>query len=319
MILEGVVIGVPWALAMASGIAVEPDAASLAPVAESSGRSGEPHAGPGAPADVAPGGGAEAPGPGGPVDVVPGEGAGDSSTDPEAGADVNAGTDADAGADGDAELRTKPASLPSLAPTAPASAEPHAYGGAYDAPLPPAPSPEDPAGLTDDPWRGRFWLGIALHLSIPVGGTRPGAGNVVAPVPEVAVGWRVRPWLGLQTSISNFSHDAVVTQDLDAEGREVQEVIYGRITAFDLLTARLYWPRPRRVEPWAELGAGVGVRRSPLDVPLEAAGLFRVGMGVDLWLAPTFSLRPEVGYRLNIIDRTVGHGLRAGLSLGVHW
>ncbi|MEM9461599.1 MAG: hypothetical protein AAGF11_45970 [Myxococcota bacterium] len=297
-------LGVSLALATAFQAPAPPDASALAPVEAGSDRTGAP--------DTVIQGSEES------VGVAPGDGAG---------IDTPAGLDADARVDADTDVRddpdggteTTPASLPPVAPAAPASTEPRANGGAYDAPLPPAPAPKDPAGLTDDPWRGRFWLGIALHLSIPVGGTRPGAGTVVAPVPEVAFGWRVRPWLGLQTSLSNFSHDAAITQELDAEGREIQEVFYGRITAFDLLTARFYWPRPRRVEPWAEVGAGVGVRRSPLDAPLEAAGLVRVGMGVDFWLAPTFSLRPEVGYRLNIIDKTVGHGLRAGLSLGVHW
>ncbi|MCA9707948.1 MAG: hypothetical protein KDK70_19000 [Myxococcales bacterium] len=212
-----------------------------------------------------------------------------------------------------------PASLPPRAPEEPAKAEPRAWGGAYDVPLPTAPEAEDPVRLARGPWRGRFWLSLGLHVSIPVGGQAPGAGSVVAPVPNAAFGWRIRPFVGLHTAISNFAHDAATTIVRDDFGNETRELVHGRITAFDLLTARFYLPRPRRLEPWAELGAGIGARRGPLADRLEAAGLLRGGLGLDLWLAPIFSLAPTVAYRMIIIDRSVGHGLRVGLDLGIHW
>jgi hypothetical protein len=213
----------------------------------------------------------------------------------------------------------EPAPLPVRGPTPPDASEPRAWGGAYDTPLPRPPNAVDPSTLTSEPWRGRFWLGIGLFASIPLGGRPPAAGTVISAVGEVDVGWRLRPYLALHTSISSFAHDAGRQTVVDSEGNEVSEVALGRMTAFDLLTARFFVPVPRRIQPWGEVGAGVGIRRGPFDVHRQAAGFVRVGMGVDFWLAPTFTIGTSASYRSTFIGDTVGHGLRAGADLGIHW
>lgn len=213
-----------------------------------------------------------------------------------------------------------PAPLPSHPPAPPGEAEPQAWGGVAHTPLPRPPDPADPSTLVSAPWRGHFWLGIALHASIPVAGRAPARGGVISAAGEITLGWRPQRFLALHTSISTFAHDAALTVVTNDDGAQTEGVSYGRITAFDLLTARVFLPRPRRVEPWAELGAGVGLRRSPLgNSPARAAGLARLGLGVDFWLAPAFTLGISTAYRLTIIGDAVGHGLRAGADLGIHW
>lgn len=232
---------------------------------------------------------------------------------------VSPGGDDTANPESAADEPVEPAPLPDEAPPPPHPAEPHAWGGRLGTPLPEPPAPEDPSTLREHAWRGRFWLGAALHVAVPLGGSGVARSTVVAPVPELVFGWRIRPFVALHTSISSFAHDAALVRVYDELGNEAEEYVRGRITALDLLTARFYLPRPRRFEPWAEAGAGLGIRRDPLATRVDAAGLARVGMGTDLWLAPALSITPSVAYRFLVIDRFVGHSMRAGVDLGIHW
>lgn len=134
----------------------------------------------------------------------------------------------------------------------------------------------------------------------------------------MTLGWRLRPFLALHTSISSFAHDAAERTSATLDG-EVTELAYGRITAFDLVTARFFVPLPRRIEPWGEVGVGVGIRRGPFAVARQAAGLARIGMGVDFWLAHSLTLGLSAAYRMSLIENAIGHGLRAGADLGIHW
>jgi hypothetical protein len=142
---------------------------------------------------------------------------------------------------------------------------------------------------------------------------------VISAAGEATLGWRLHRFLALHTSISTFAHDAALRTVTSLDGTEAEEAVLGRITAFDLLTARVFVPLPRRIEPWAEVGAGVGARRGPFDRRLEAAGLIRVGAGVDFWLSPTFTLGLSAAYRATLIGDSAGHGMRTGLDLGIHW
>lgn len=224
------------------------------------------------------------------------------------------------GAASEADAPVEPAPLPSRPPAPPADAEPRAWGGAHHTPLPAPPPPADASTLASGPWRGRFWLGVGLHASFPLGGRPPARGGVISAVGEVTFGWRLHRFLALHTAVSTYAHDAARATVLTADGGEAEEIVFGRITAFDLLTARVFLPLPRRIEPWAELGAGVGVRRDPLGLErAQAAGLIRVGAGVDFWLAPSFTVGLSTAYRTTLIGDSVGHGLRAGADLGIHW
>lgn len=213
----------------------------------------------------------------------------------------------------------EPASLPSSGRPAPAPSAPRAYGGAREAPLPRPPEAVDPELRVSTPWRGRFWLGVGLAASFPLGGRPPAAGGVIAAAGEIDLGWRLNRFLALHTSISSFAHDAAQQTVVDQDGTPVAEVELGRIAAFDLLTARVFAPVHRRIDPWVEVGLGVGSRRPPFATQRHATGLVRVGAGVDFWLAPTLTLGVSTVYRTIIIGDAVGHGLRAGADFGIHW
>ncbi|MCA9651755.1 MAG: hypothetical protein KC501_17705 [Myxococcales bacterium] len=217
------------------------------------------------------------------------------------------------------EEEPEPAPLPEAADEAPTPAGPRAMGGALLTPLPPAPEPEDPSSISSGPWRGRGWLGFGLAASVPLGGTSPAAGSVVAAAGEISLGWRLNRWLALHTALSSYAHDSARRNVVVDGGDTVEEVAFGRVTAFDLVTARFYLPVLRRIDPWAEAGMGVGIRRAPFAAERQAVGLARLGLGVDFWLAPSFTLGVMTAYRLAIIGKTVGHGLRAGVDLGIHW
>jgi hypothetical protein len=213
----------------------------------------------------------------------------------------------------------EPAALPASGPPAPERSEPRAYGGAREAPLPRPPEAVDPSLRVSTPWRGRFWLGVGLGASFPLGGRPPAAGGVIAVAGEIDLGWRLNRFLALHTSISSFAHDAGQQTVITEDGTPFAEVELGRITAFDLLTARVFAPVHRRIDPWVEVGAGVGARRAPFAAARHATGLVRVGAGVDFWLAPTLTLGVAAIYRTIIIGDAVGHGLRAGADFGIHW
>lgn len=212
-----------------------------------------------------------------------------------------------------------PAPLPPQGPPPPKPSEPRAWGGAFGAPLPQPPAAADPSSLTAVPWRGRVWIGVGLAASFPLGGQPPAAGTVIAMAAEASLGVRLNRFLALHTSVSSFAHDAAQRMVAVPDGNAVAEVELGRITAFDLVTARVFAPVHRRIEPWAEVGVGVGSRRGPFALERQAAGLVRVGVGVDFWLAPTLTLGASTVYRTIILGDAVGHGLRAGADFGVHW
>jgi hypothetical protein len=142
---------------------------------------------------------------------------------------------------------------------------------------------------------------------------------VISAAGEIDFGWRVNRFLGLHTAISSFAHDAGKRTVLVADGTSATEIELGRIAAFDLATARIFAPAHRRIEPWGEVGLGVGARRAPFAAQREAMGLVRVGAGVDFWLAPALTLSASTVYRTTILGDAVGHGLRAGADLAIHW
>lgn len=222
-------------------------------------------------------------------------------------------TEPDAASQGDA------APLPPQGPPPPRPSEPRAWGGAFDAPLPPPPAAVDPSALRSTPWRGRVWLGVGLAASFPLGGRPPAAGSVIGLAAEANLGFRVNPFLALHLAVSSFAHDAARRTVAVPDGTVVPEVEIGRITTFDLGTARVFVPVHRRVEPWAEVGFGVGSRRGPFAVERQAVGLVRVGAGVDFWLAPTLTLGVSAIYRTLFLGDAVGHALRTGADFGIHW
>nr|MCH9680226.1 hypothetical protein [Deltaproteobacteria bacterium] len=135
----------------------------------------------------------------------------------------------------------------------------------------------------------------------------------------VSLGWRLHRFVAVHSALSSFALDAASRTVTNPDGSVGEEVAFGRLTALDVATVRLYVPLPKRLEPWGEVGAGVGVRRAPFAGRRQAAGLARVGVGLDFWLAPSFTIGASAAYRLTVIGKAAGHGLRTGLDLGIHW
>ncbi len=198
-------------------------------------------------------------------------------------------------------------------PAAPGTAE-GSFGGP---PLPPAPAPA-PAPGQPRPWRGRLWFDLGLGAVLPAGGQRPGRGRVFSGAADFGFGVRVLPWLGLSTGLSTYVHEVGVDTFLTVDGDLVDEIDLGRLTVFELLGVRGMLPRWKRIEPWAEVNAGVGPYREPFARRATAAGSGRVRLGLDAWLGTTFTLGLDVGYRWTVIEGTTGHAIQPMLRLGLH-
>jgi hypothetical protein len=194
-----------------------------------------------------------------------------------------------------------------------------AIGGLGHTPLPPAPTRRDPTSLDTRPWRGRGWFDLRVDAMIPLAGRRPARGNVVSVAGGFNLGWRIHEVVGVYAGMNTFVHDEDVTTTVHTDGsvRAVQGV--GRTVLFDLAVMRLWLPVGRRVQPWADVGGGVGVYRAAFSTSGRAVGTGRAGVGVDFWLSPTFTLTLGSAYRLQAIDRTLGHALSVGAEIGVHW
>lgn len=218
----------------------------------------------------------------------------------------------------DAEA-TGPSELPPESEPSPTPSQPRAIGGVAYTPLPEAPPPEDPATVRSGPWRGRWWFGISLGATIPLGGTQPAAARTAAAVGGVSAGYRPLPFLGVYTAVTSAAHDRETQMVVLDDGTMGEELDFGRLTMLDLATVRLYLPRPRRWEPWVDVGGGVGLYRAPFTNSRRAMGLARAAVGMDIWLATRLTLGIHTAYRLTTIDGGVGHGLRTAVDFSVHW
>lgn len=194
-----------------------------------------------------------------------------------------------------------------------------AIGGKGYSPLPPPPGAEDPGRLETGPWRGRGWFDVRLGVVVPLGGARPAAGEVVSAGGGFDVGWRIRDFIGLYAGVSTHVHDREVRSSLDEVGDATTVAGFGRMVLFDLAVARLWLPVGRRVQPWADVGAGVGIYRAPFSDRGKAVGHVRGGLGMDVWIGKSFTLGLGATYRLLVVGDALGHALQAGPDLAVHW
>ena len=251
-----------------------------------------------------------------------------------AGADATAGESAtdEAGATAEPTSPAPPLNQPPAG--GPPAAEPPpgggpgiaAEGGAGLTPLPPPPAPEDPSTIAQGPWRGRFWFGARLDLLVPLAGEQPAKGHVVGVGGAFAFGWRINNWLGLHTGLSTVAHSADRVRYLDQFGNTYSGLEYGQLLAFELIGARFYVPLNGAFQPYLDVAGGPALLFQPDSEDAVVGGVGTGGIGFDGWLSPNFSLGADVAYRLIGLaaesddeDETVGHGLRIGAHLGVHW
>lgn len=212
-----------------------------------------------------------------------------------------------------------PAALPGASPASPGTST-AAVGTGGQTPLPPAPAGVDPASLRETPWRGRFSLAFDLGVIGSVGGRRPGRGTVVSAYGGFGFAARVHRLVTVGAAFHTFLHDTETATVTDpATGEAAAERGFGRVTLVDLALVRVAWPLANRIEPYAQAGGGLGLRREGVTGEAAFAGTVRAGIGTDFWLGPTFALGLDFGYRTILVQKTAGHALMGGARFAIHW
>lgn len=219
-----------------------------------------------------------------------------------------------------------PAPDPSAPPPAPGPPPGgvEAVGGAQTAPLPPPPAPINPARIQNGPWRGKGWIAVKVSVTGPLGtGPGPYANPTVLSWGGVLEGgWRMNNLFAVGTAISRQPHQqrrSVVRDPFDE--LEYTTVYTGRLMSFDLLFFRGYVPVFGRVQPYIDVGGGIGLLTPPLPQdPSRAAGLGRASVGLDIWLARNFTINASVLYRfIGAGGADIGHSLSGHAGVGIHF
>jgi hypothetical protein len=160
---------------------------------------------------------------------------------------------------------------------------------------------------------------VEFGVGGPVGGTAEGRGNVVSGIVGAAIGVRPSRWLALTTGVRVMAHSREERDAIDEFGDPATIVAAGRMVLVDILGARVFLPSWRRVEPFVDVGIGVGDYHRPFGGH-RAALQGWAGLGLDIWVAPALTLGATVQYHGFAMSRDeVGHWLRGGLRMGVHW
>jgi hypothetical protein len=177
----------------------------------------------------------------------------------------------------------------------------------------------DPSSIRDGPWRGIAWLNVGLTVGGKVGGSEPAATTVVAVGGTGEVGIRASNWLGIGLGFSRHAHDQTTIRVVYPDGVVVKEAYRGYMTNLDIALFRFYAPTKGRIQPWADVGAGLAFLEPPRS-HLEEVGLtVRGTAGVDFWLARQLTVTLQLGYRADVLKDSSGHTLRGGLLMGAHW
>ncbi|HGG56552.1 MAG TPA: hypothetical protein ENK31_02020, partial [Nannocystis exedens] len=123
--------------------------------------------------------------------------------------------EAPTGADAGETVLIVPATAAGADPVVPAAdvgVEP-VYRPVID-PIPPPPAPVSRSDIRRGPWRGRWWMGMRVGITGPLGGKAPARPSIGSLTGGVDLGYRLSNWLGVGTGISGQLHDRVeVTED----------------------------------------------------------------------------------------------------------
>ncbi len=194
-------------------------------------------------------------------------------------------------------------------------------------PLPPPPDPLTGKKNSQEPWRGRFWLGLRLAAAGGIAGERPARPNVVSLGGGFDLGVRIRNWIGIGTGFSGQIHDRMTFNVLDPYGKVVgQTYRYGNLFVWDIAYARLFMGRGR-FQPYLEGGGGLTSYYRP-EGGYQIGGHVRAGAGFDGWVTPNLTLGMFANYRMIALeqrysdgarDYSIGHSIVGGLEMGLHW
>jgi hypothetical protein len=216
----------------------------------------------------------------------------------------------------DPETPVGPAALPETSPPAPEGVG--AIGADGLAPLPAPPKPEPESRVQRGAWRGRGWVDLGLDVTItPLG--RGKEERVVSLGAALGLGVRLHSALGLYTSMGTFVNAVERRRYATSDGEIILREEVGRIFVWDVAVVRAFVPVRGRVQPFADLGFGLGVDRRPFTEERRVLGTVRAGVGLDLWLGPTTTLGLLATYRLLAAKGDMRHAISFGAGLGFHW
>ncbi|MBK9757224.1 MAG: hypothetical protein IPO88_27750 [Nannocystis sp.] len=200
-------------------------------------------------------------------------------------------------------------------------------GGMSVTPLPPPPAALDPQTIRRQPWRGRYWIGLRVGLTGPLGGERPAAPSVLSLLGGADIGWRVGNVLGLGMGISgNIQNRVRLTVTDPYTGSQVQQTHNGRMLYWDALFVRLHLPLKKRFQPYADLGGGLA-RLARGEGGRSYGAQMRAAIGIEGWVSSTVTMGFAGVYRLNAIHDVqeggqgwiVGHAMQGVFDVGFHW
>ncbi|MCB9568481.1 MAG: hypothetical protein H6710_14920 [Myxococcales bacterium] len=193
-------------------------------------------------------------------------------------------------------------------------------------PLPAPPAPVSRSKIRRGPWRGRWWAGLRIGLTGPLGGERPARPAAGAIGGGFDVGYRATNWLGIGTGISGQIHDEAEVQVNTAYGAETR-TLYGNMIYWDPVFVRVFLPVKRRFQPFAEFGGGLASYERPAGGYL-LGGQIRSGVGFDGWVSSNITLGVIANYRLTRLTQKfaddtahfpIGHSYQVIAELGLHW
>ncbi|MCA9713830.1 MAG: hypothetical protein KC468_03935 [Myxococcales bacterium] len=194
-------------------------------------------------------------------------------------------------------------------------------------PLPPPPEPVDGKRAADEPWRGRFWLGLRLTAAGGIGGERPSRPTVVSLGGGFDLGWRIRNWIGVGMGFSGQVHDRAKFGVYDDYGvLRDYAYRYGNLFVWDIAYVRVFLFRGR-FQPYLEGGGGMTSYYRP-EGGYQIGGHVRSGVGFDGWVTPNLTLGLFANYRMLALeqrysdgsrDYPIGHAIVGGAEMGLHW
>lgn len=212
----------------------------------------------------------------------------------------------------------------SAAPSTPGAAPSFDWGGRQVEPLPPPPTPADPAKIRRDSWRGRFWIAPRLLITGPIGGDKPARPTLLTIGGGFDFGVRLNNRLGFGMGLSGQTHTSIRTT---LPGTTDKTIKNGGMFFFDPVFVRVYFLK-KRFQPLLEFGVGYARAKMPLGDVLHGAQI-RAGLGFDAWVSSQVTIGFTTVYRMIALNMPkdgitpahweVGHALQGALQLGLHW
>ncbi len=193
-------------------------------------------------------------------------------------------------------------------------------------PLPAPPAPLSRRDIRTGPWRGRWWFGLRLGMTGPLGGEAPARPSIGSITGGFDLGFRVNNMLGIGTGLTGQLHDSVEIIEDNGYGPE-KRTIYGDMVFWDPLFVRVFVPLRRRFQPFAEIGGGLAAYDRAEGGHI-LGGQVRSGVGFEGWLTPNLTLGVIGNYRWTRLTQKfesgedlhpIGHSYQALAELGFHW